>query len=133
MSNIQLTQEVYDAFNRGDVAAILGAFDAGIEWRLAEGNPYQPTGAPSIGPDAITENVFAKMGAEWDNFTAHPKSFHDTGDTVVVEGRYTGTYKPTGKSLDAQVCHVWKVRDGKVASFQQFMDTAQLQDVMGAR
>jgi ketosteroid isomerase-like protein len=28
---------------------------------------------------------------------------------------------------------VWKVRDGKLASFQQFVDTAQLQDVAGAR
>jgi len=52
---------------------------------------------------------------------------------VVVEGRYTGTFKTTGKTLDAQVCHVFKIRDGKFTSFQQFVDTAQLQDVMGAR
>jgi ketosteroid isomerase-like protein len=32
-----------------------------------------------------------------------------------------------------QVCHVLKFRDGKVTSFQQFVDTAQLQDVQGAR
>jgi uncharacterized protein len=55
----------------------------------------------------------------------------DAGSVVVVEARYTGTYKQTGKSLDAQVCHVWKIRDGKVASFQQYVDTAQLQDVFG--
>jgi hypothetical protein len=36
---------------------------------------------------------------------------------------------PTGKKLDAQACHVWKIRDGKVASFQQYVDTAQLQGV----
>ena len=29
--------------------------------------------------------------------------------------------------------HVFKVCDGKVTSFQQFVDTAQMQDVMGAR
>ena len=74
-----------------------------------------------------------KIGADWDGFTVHPKSFHETGDTLVVEGRYTGTFKPTGKSLDAQVCHVLKFRVGKLASFQQFVDTAQIQDVMGAR
>jgi ketosteroid isomerase-like protein len=43
---------------------------------------------------------------------------------VVVEGRYTRTFKTTGKSLDAQFCHVFKVRDGKRTSFQQFVDTA---------
>jgi uncharacterized protein len=62
-----------------------------------------------------------------------PKVFHDAGDTVVVELRYSGTGKATGKSLDAQVCHILKFRDGKLTSFQQFVDTAQLQDVLGAR
>jgi uncharacterized protein len=57
--------------------------------------------------------------------------FYDAGSVVVVEARYTGTYKGTGKNLDAQVCHVWKIRDGKVASFQQYVDTAQLQEVIG--
>jgi ketosteroid isomerase-like protein len=35
--------------------------------------------------------------------------------------------------MDAQVCHVLGMKGGKLTSFQQFMDTAQLQDVMGAR
>ena len=112
---------------------MLGAFDANIEWREAEGNPYEPSGNAWVGPDAIVQNLFMKLGAEWDGFTVHPKEFHDAGDTVVVEGRYTGTHKATGKSLDAQVCHVFRIRDGKLTSFQQFVDTAQLQDVMGAR
>ena len=47
------------------------------------------------------------------HFAVHPKDFHDAGDTVVVEGRYTGTFKATGKSLDAQMCHVFKIRNGK--------------------
>jgi ketosteroid isomerase-like protein len=63
----------------------------------------------------------------------HPKDFHDAGDTVIVEDRYTGTFKATGKSADAQYCHIFKARDGKVTSFQQFVDTAQMQDAMGAR
>jgi uncharacterized protein len=63
----------------------------------------------------------------------HPKEFYDAGDTVVVEGRYTGTYKATGKSADAQFCHVFKIRNGRLASFQQFVDTAQMQNVMGVR
>jgi uncharacterized protein len=133
MSNIQLARDVYDAFNRADIATVLGAFDPGIEWREAEGNPYEPSGSPWTGPDAVLQNLFMKMGADWAGFTVHPKSFHEAGDTLVVEGRYTGTFKPTGKSLDAQVCHVLKFRDGKLTSFQQFVDTAQLQDVMAAR
>jgi ketosteroid isomerase-like protein len=133
MSNVRLVQNVYEAFGRGDVATVLGAFDANIEWREAEGNPYEPSGKAWVGADAILQNLFIKLGADWDGFTVHPKDFHDAVGTVVVEGRYTGTHKRTGKVLDAQVCHVWKIRDGKLTSFQQFVDTAQLQDVTGAR
>ena len=102
-------------------------------WREAEGNPNEPSGAEWLGPDAVVQNLFDKLGADWEGFTSHPKEFHDAGDVVVVEGRYTAKHNATGKSLDAQVCHVWRVRDGKVASFQQYVDTAQLQDAMGAR
>jgi len=133
MSNVETMQDLYAAFGRGDIPSVLGAMDPNIEWREAENNPYQPDGTPWIGPDAVLNNLFVKIGTEWDGFTVNPKEFHDAGDTVVVEGRYTGTYKETGKSLDAQVTHVWRLRGGKVVSFQQYVDTAQLQDVTGAR
>jgi uncharacterized protein len=132
MSNVRLVQDLYAAFGRGEIPAVLAAFDPKIEWRQAERNPYQPSGKAWVGPDAVLKNLFMRLGTDWDRFEVHPKLFHDAGDTVVVEGRYTGTYKPTGRALDAQLCHVWKVRDGKISGFQQFVDTAQLHEVMGA-
>lgn len=131
MSNVQLMQNLYEAFGRGDIPTVLGAMDPDIEWREAEGNPYKPDGKAWYGPDAVLNNLFIKLGTEFDGFTVHPIEFYDAGPVVVVEARYTGTYKETGKNLDAQVCHVWKIRDGKVASFQQYVDTAHLQDVIG--
>ena len=35
--------------------------------------------------------------------------------------------------MDAQVCHVRDVKNGTVSRFQQYVDTAKLQDTMGAR
>jgi ketosteroid isomerase-like protein len=46
--------------------------------------------------------------------------------------RYTGTGKSTGKELDLPVVHVWDVRDGKLARFRQFMDTARFLEVVPA-
>ena len=63
----------------------------------------------------------------------HPKAFHDAGNSVIVEVRYTGTVKATGKSVDAQACHIWDVKDGKVTRFQQYVDTAKLWTVMGVK
>lgn len=133
MSNADVVKGAYEAFGRGDVPAVLDAMDPSIEWREAEGNPYMPTGEAWIGPDAVLNNLFMKLGSDWDAFTVHPKTFHEAGDSVIVEARYTGTHKETGKSLDAQVCHIWAVKDGKLTRFQQYVDTAKLQDAMGAR
>jgi ketosteroid isomerase-like protein len=133
MSNVQSAQDIYAAFGRGDIPAVLGMFHPEIEWREAEGNPYQPDGAAWVGPQAVLERLFMRIGAEWDGFTVNVRTLHDAGDHVVMEGRYTGTHKASGMALDAQVCHVLRFRDGKLASFQQYVDTSQLQAIMAPR
>ena len=132
MSNIKWVTGLYEAFGRGDIPAVLGAFDPNISWSEAENNPYQPDGSAWIGPDAVVQNLFMRLADDWESFTVTPKQFHDAGSTVVVEGRYSGTAKATGKSIDAQFCHVWGVSGEKITSFQQYVDTAQLNDVLGA-
>jgi ketosteroid isomerase-like protein len=133
MSNVDLLKGLYDSFGRGDVPGVLGSMDKEIHWHEAEGSPYMPSGEAFVGPDAIATKLFVRLAEEWDGFTVHPVSYYDAGDAVIVECRYTGTYKETGKPIDAQVCHVWTVKDGKVTKFQQYVDTAKLQDTMGAR
>jgi ketosteroid isomerase-like protein len=133
MDNVDLLKNLYRAFGRGDIPSVLGAMSPDIHWYQAEGNPYRPSGEAWVGPDAVLNNLFMRLGAEWDEFAVHPKSFHDAGDSVIVEARYSGTYKATRKSMDTQVCHIWDVEDGKLTRFQQYVDTAKLLDVMGAR
>jgi ketosteroid isomerase-like protein len=132
MDNVQFVKSVYDAFGRGDIPSVLGAMSPDIKWYEAEGNPYMPSGEAWIGPDAVLNNLIMRIGAEWDGFTIHPRAFHGAGDSVILEARYSGTYKPTGKKADVQVCHVWDVKAGKLTRFQQYVDTARLQDLMRA-
>jgi len=133
MSGVDLLQSVYEAFSRGDIPTVLGAMSTEIRWSEAESNPYMPSGEAWVGPDAVLSNLFIRLGTEWDGFAVHPRSFHDAGSSVIVEARYSGKFKATGRSRDTQVCHVWDIEDGKLTRFQQYVDTAKLQDVMGAR
>jgi ketosteroid isomerase-like protein len=133
MDNVSLLKNLYAAFGRGDIPSVLATMSADIEWHQAEGNPYMPSGEAWVGPDSVLNNLFVRLGTEWDGFAVHPGSFHGADGSVIVEARYSGTFKATGKSMDTQVCHVWDVKDGKVARFQQYIDTAKLQDVMGVR
>ncbi|HSE97609.1 MAG TPA: nuclear transport factor 2 family protein [Blastocatellia bacterium] len=120
MSNLDSIKGLYDSFAKGDVPAVLGFLSPDIRWTEAEGFPY---GGTYIGPDAVLENVFMKLGTEWEGFAAVPDEFIDGGDTVVVLGRYSGKYKATGNSFQADFAHVWKVREGRAVRFVQYTDT----------
>jgi len=122
--NSDLIRGIYTAFAKGDVPGVVGALDEDIRWTEAEGFPY---GGTYVGVDAVLSNVFAKLGSEWEGFTAAPTTFVAEGDLVVALGDYRGTYKATGKSFSAPFAHVWTVRAGKVVRFQQYTDTALVQ------
>ena len=119
-----IVKGIYAAFARGDVPAVLGAFDPAIQWNEAENFLYAD-GNPYAGPMAVAQGVFQRLVADVDGFTVVPENFVDGGDTVVVEGRYRGTMKKTQAKVDAQFAHVWRIRDGKVIRFQQYTDTEQ--------
>ena len=130
--NIRHAEELYAAFGRGDIPAVLAMCEPDLQWRQAEGHPYQPDGAVWTGPQTVLEKLFKRIGSEWDGFKVTLRAVHDAGDYVVAEGRYTGIYKPSSRSLDAQMCHILHFRSGKLSGFQQYVDTAKLQAVMAS-
>ncbi len=128
--NVAIVREAYEAFARGDVAAVLGVLDENVEWHEAEHIPYWP-GGPFVGPQAVLDGVLARIPQDYDGFTIDVSRVVGCGDTVLVEARYRGTARATGKPLDAQVAHVWDFRDGKVVHWQQYSDTWQFAEVTG--
>ena len=119
--NLDAVRGIYRAFAAGDIPAVLGALSPDVKWTEAVGGPY---GGVSVGPGAVLQNVFVKIGTEWDGFAAVPSEFVADGSTIVALGEYSGTYKATGKSFEAPFAHVWKFDGGKVVSFHQHTDTA---------
>ena len=72
-----------------------------------------------------------KAGPEWQDWSVEVLAVHELAGVVVVEGRYHGIYKPTGRRMDVEVCHVWRFRDDEIVVFHQYVDTARLRAVMG--
>jgi len=129
--NLDLVRAIYDAFAAGDIGGVLARMSPDIVWNEAENFPYAD-GNPYCGPQAVLNGVFARIGAEWDGFEAVAEELLDAGDTIVALGRYRGTCKATGRAMDAQLAHVWRIAGGKAARFQQYTDTLQAARVTGA-
>ena len=128
--NVTIVRGGYEAFAKGDVPTVLGLFDPKIEWNEAEHVIYWQGGAYH-GPQEIVDGVFARIPNDFDGFQIEIRRMVASGDTVLVEARYRGTAKATGKPLDAQVAHVWDLRGGKVVRLQQYTDTWQFAQVTG--
>ncbi|MBC7985886.1 MAG: nuclear transport factor 2 family protein [Sphingomonadaceae bacterium] len=124
-ANVARVQGIYEAFATGDVPAVLGAMSPAMVWSEAENFPYADRN-PYEGPEAILEGVFMRLATEWEGFGATPEQFLDAGDHVIALGRYTGVLRATGKAIDAQFAHVWRLAEGKTVSFQQYTDTLQV-------
>ena len=129
-ANVAVVESLYAAFSRGDGAAALAIMCPDIVWNEAENFPYDD-GNPYRGPEAVAGGVFARLATEWDGFKVNREAIHDAGDTIISTGRYIGTYKATGKSVNAQFVHVFTVSGGKVKTFQQYADTAQFARALG--
>ena len=127
--HVAMIKQIYDAFARGVVPAVLGSLDPKIDWREAEGYRYAD-GNPYVGPDRVLQGVFMRLVGEWDGFAVKPTEFLATPDGAVVIGRYAAKHKASGKSLDAEFAHVWRVSNGKVTGFKQFTDTAQFSRIL---
>ena len=127
--SVDVVRGVYEAFGRGDVPAVLGAMAADMEWHEAEGMPY---GGVYHGREAVAQNVFGPITQDVVDFAVMAEEFIASGDAVAAVVRYTGTGKAYGKQLNLPVVHVWDVRNGKLARFRQFIDTAKFLEVVPA-
>lgn len=129
--NVQFVKGVYEALANGDLPTVLAAFDPRIEWNEAEHVTFW-NGSPFIGPDAVVQGVLARVPATFgDTFWIEVSRLHDCGSVVVMEGRYHGVVQATGKTVDAQVTHVWDIADGKLVRGQQYTDTWQFAEATG--
>lgn len=118
----------YAASDRGDLPGMLAPLAADVAWTEMAGFPYAGT---YIGPDAVRDNVFARIAAEWDGYTAAVEEIAGSGAGIVIGiGSYSGTFRATGHWMTARFVHVWRLSNGTVVRFEQFTDTAAVQAAM---
>ncbi|OEY73274.1 ketosteroid isomerase [Salegentibacter salarius] len=128
--NKGINDGLYKSFGEGDIPSVLEAMDEEIIWNEAEGNAYAD-GNPYIGPEAVLKGVFERVGAEHEYFKLEDIELHEmSNNQVLVTLRYDAKVKETGKTYNAQVAHLWTLKDGKVSAFQQYVDTKKLNDAM---
>ena len=128
--NVQTAKDGYAAFGGGDLPGILALLTDDIEWV----NPGPPDVIPGAGTHRGKDAVAAFFGtlAQSTDFQAfEPREFIAQGDHVVALIHSEATVRSTGRKVVDDAAHLWTFRDGKVARFQVFQDTAALVAAFG--
>lgn len=128
MTNLEIVKSTYEGKTSEENGANLAQYaDDHISWTEAKGFPYSGT---YIGLESVVKHVFSRLGSEWIDYKFTPEDYVSGDDKVVAYGTYTGVHKMTGKQLEARVAHIWKLKDGKIVSFEQFVDSQTVNDSM---
>jgi len=122
MSNLETVQEMYAAFGRGDVPAILSKLADDVEWD-ADSTSDVPLLQPRHGRDGVGAFFGSLAAVDFTNFA--PTAFLESDNVVVALIDVEFTVKATGRSVkQPDEAHIWRFGpDGKVVSFRHRVDT----------
>jgi ketosteroid isomerase-like protein len=125
MSNLDTARSAYEAFGRGDLAALQESFADDAVWVTSD---ELPLGGETRGRDEIIGN-FAQIPNYWSSFSVEPEEFIDADDYVVVKG--TQRAANDNGSFESPFLHLMQFGDGKVTRGEFYADSAKAAKLLG--
>lgn len=120
-TNLDIIRATYEGKSEDNGRNLLAALAPDASWTEAEGFPYAGT---YIGAEAIIAGVFHRLATEWTDYRAQVHTYMEDGDKVAAFGVYSGTYKATGKTMQADFAHFYVLHNDKIQSMKQYVDSA---------
>jgi ketosteroid isomerase-like protein len=119
---VELVQNLYAAFGRGDIAYILEHIAPDCTW-VAPGEGI-PNAGVYRGPEGAGE-FFRRLAASEQVTAFEPREYFSDGQgNVVALGSEACTSLLTGKQAKTNWAMVFRIRDGKVTTWESYYDTA---------
>ncbi|MFL5857723.1 MAG: nuclear transport factor 2 family protein [Solirubrobacteraceae bacterium] len=123
--NVQQIEAIYAAFARGDVAAVIDAVDADVEWVTP---PTLPWSRGIYRGRAELGEYFHSFASALEDPEVHAHELHALpGGRVIALGVERGRARSTGTTFEARFVHLWNVHEGGVSAMQGLIDTAAIQ------
>jgi ketosteroid isomerase-like protein len=120
--NIQTVKDFFAAIGRGDRQALLALAAEDIEWIIPGENwPLAGTRRGHAGLADLLETASRSIET-----STEPREFIAQGDRVFVAGFARGRIKATNKTFEDHWIFAITVRDGRLTSIREYIDTQAL-------
>jgi len=122
MDNIAYVKSLYALYTSGNIEKLLLEMTPGGDWISNADPALLPWGGEHKGIEGA-RRFFTELAknVEVESFT--PIEFYGGADFVTVVGRSRGRMRKSGALFDDEWMHLFRIRDGKVASFRSNHDT----------
>lgn len=117
-----VVQQVYEAFGRGDVPAILNLVAEDVDWEFV--GPASLAYAGRRRNHQEVADFFAAIPGADEIHAFEPREFIEAGEHVTVLGWESSTALDTQKKFESEWVHVFTVQDGKITRWRGFFNTA---------
>lgn len=125
---LQTVQDIYAAFGRGDIPAILDALDDDVKWETWEvDQSAQAAGVPWLraGSGKAAAAAFFRVIGEF-RFEDFQVRGLMAGDHQVAAEVFVAVTLPNGRRVRDEEMHLWNLSPaGKVTRFRHYVDTAK--------
>src|SRR5436190_22936242 len=114
-STAKMIQDLFAAFNRGDVETVQDLWTVDAEWHPAYLGGGLVEGAVFRGPAGLSAFI-ATQADTWKSIVATPLDVREVGDHVLVKVRLEGVGRSSGLALDRVTWNVFEPRGDKLAT-----------------
>jgi ketosteroid isomerase-like protein len=128
--NVRIVQQIYQAFGRGDVAAIVDTLADRFEWHH-RGAPAVPYGRSRSTKDEV-RSFFTELNQAVEVLAFEPQHYVAQGDKVIALGTFKGRARNTGKEFEDPWAMAWTFKDGKVVDYRAYEDTEAVASALRA-
>lgn len=124
--NVKTIQRVYEAFGRGDVAAILDTVNDDVDWATEAASTDAPWWGVRTDKGGVTE-FFTQIATNLEVLEFTPLAMVGKDDDVLAVIHFRAKATKTGKTVDMELHHHFHFVGGKISRYRGTEDTLQTQ------
>jgi ketosteroid isomerase-like protein len=126
-NNAEIVKRGYDAWNRGDISAVLELVDPHFEWHEASEVP----GGGDVYTREQFESYLRSLGRVWDDFRLEPQELYQAGDHVLVEVLELARGRASGVDVAQRFVHVWTLRGRRACRMRAYLEKGEALEALG--
>jgi ketosteroid isomerase-like protein len=131
--NVEAAQRAFDAFNRGDIEAVLPEFDPEVEWHPEFQTMMLGGEAREFRGHEGTRTALREWYEVLTEIHVDIAEVRDLGERIVAIGRIRARGRESGAAVESPAGYVIDLKDGKAIRIWEYLDPSEALEAAGLR